>query len=143
MKQDELLTEDQAADYVQLNRKYFCNLRRTRRGPPFVRSSPHKTLYRISDLDAWKGDWDTGNKPKEAIVLTAAEIQSLYDVGVAELWDHGEDGTDYRVIIEGDDILWMNKFGSYVRAVGSKNRNRTAYALLRLIAEKQIPGDAE
>lgn len=59
MKQDVLLTEDEAADHCQLDRAYFYNLRRTRRGPPFVRPSPHKTLYRIADLDAWKENWET------------------------------------------------------------------------------------
>ena len=56
---DELLTETEAAEYCGLDSKYFRNLRRTGRGPAFVRPSPHTTLYRMCDLEAWRDSWLT------------------------------------------------------------------------------------
>lgn len=55
----ELLTEGQAAAFCQLALSYFKNLRRTGRAPTFLRPSPRVTMYRTSDLEAWRASWTT------------------------------------------------------------------------------------
>jgi hypothetical protein len=54
---DELMTEPEAADYCDLDFKYFRNLRRTGYGPGYVRPSPHTPLYFRATLDSWKSSW--------------------------------------------------------------------------------------
>ncbi len=56
---DDLLTEEEAAKFCQLALTYFKNLRRTGRGPAFVRPSPKVAMYYKSDLTAWKASWPT------------------------------------------------------------------------------------
>jgi len=56
---DELLTEKEAAEFCGLEAGYFRNLRRTGNGARFVRPSPHVTLYRKADLEAWRDSWLT------------------------------------------------------------------------------------
>jgi hypothetical protein len=56
---EELLTEKEAAEFCGLEAGYFRNLRRTGHGPRFVRPSPHATLYRKADLEAWLNNWLT------------------------------------------------------------------------------------
>jgi hypothetical protein len=55
----ELLDEEAAARFCKLPLTYFKNLRRTGRGPTFLRPSPRVTLYRTSDLETWMGSWVT------------------------------------------------------------------------------------
>lgn len=62
---DELLSEKDAAAFCQLALGYFKNLRRTSRGPAFVRPSPHKTFYKRSALEAWRSSWLTVVPTKE------------------------------------------------------------------------------
>ncbi len=57
--EDELFSEDDAAEFCQLALHYFKNLRRTGRGPAYVRPSPKVTMYYRSDLEAWKASWKT------------------------------------------------------------------------------------
>jgi predicted DNA-binding transcriptional regulator AlpA len=57
--EDQLLTEDKASEFCQLSLSYFRNLRRTGRGPTYVRPSPKVTMYYRSDLEAWKASWKT------------------------------------------------------------------------------------
>jgi len=54
---EELLDENEAATLCGLETKYFRNLRRTAHGPKYVRPSPHVTLYRKSDVEAWRDSW--------------------------------------------------------------------------------------
>ena len=55
----ELLEEKEAAALCGLSHSYFRNLRRTGRGPTYVRPSPHRTLYKKSDLEDWCASWAT------------------------------------------------------------------------------------
>jgi hypothetical protein len=69
---EELLTEKEAAEFCDLKAGYFRNLRRTGHGPAFVRPSPHATLYRKADLEAWQASWltvspTTTQNPKQEI----------------------------------------------------------------------------
>ena len=54
---EELLTEQQAADFCGLAAQYLRNLRKTGQGPIFIRPSPHTTMYRRSDLESWIAAW--------------------------------------------------------------------------------------
>jgi hypothetical protein len=66
MKDDELLSEREAAEFCHgLDYEYFKNLRRTDHGPTFVRPSPHVTMYRKSDLEAWIASWPTKPATKD------------------------------------------------------------------------------
>jgi hypothetical protein len=56
---EKLFTETEAAAFCDLGTKYFKNLRRTGRGPTYVRPSPHMTLYRKSHLETWLKSWST------------------------------------------------------------------------------------
>ena len=58
---NELLDENEAADFCGLETGYFRNLQRTAHGPRFVRPSPHVTLYLKSDLEAWRDSWLKAN----------------------------------------------------------------------------------
>lgn len=69
---DELLTECEAAGFCQLALSYFKNLRRTGRGPTFLRPSPRVTMYRTSDLQAWKASWKTVQPTK--ITITTGDF---------------------------------------------------------------------
>jgi hypothetical protein len=57
--EDKLLTENEASEFCQLALRYFRNLRRTGRGPAYVRPSPKVTMYYRSALVAWKNSWET------------------------------------------------------------------------------------
>jgi hypothetical protein len=60
MKNSELLSEREAAEFCcGLEYEYFKNLRRTGHGPNFVRPSPHTTMYRKENLEAWIASWPT------------------------------------------------------------------------------------
>jgi hypothetical protein len=59
LMKEELLTDKEAAEFCGLGAGYFRNLRRTGHGPVFVRPSPHATLYRKADLEAWRDSWLT------------------------------------------------------------------------------------
>lgn len=54
---NELLTEQEAADFCGLASQYLRNLRKTKQGPIFIRPSPHTTMYRRSDLESWVAAW--------------------------------------------------------------------------------------
>lgn len=58
--EDKLLTEDEASALCQLALHYFKNLRRTGRGPAYVRPSPRVTMYYRSAVQAWKASWKKG-----------------------------------------------------------------------------------
>jgi hypothetical protein len=64
LMKEELLTDKEAADFCGLDAKYFRNLRRTGHGPTYVRPSPHATLYRKADLEAWRDSWLTATSTK-------------------------------------------------------------------------------
>lgn len=55
--EDRLIEEREAAVLCGLDPTYFRNLRRTSHGPRYVRPSPHVTLYRKSDVEAWRDSW--------------------------------------------------------------------------------------
>ena len=48
------LTPTEAALYCGLSERTFKRYRTNGKGPKFIRFSSHKTVYQISDLDAWK-----------------------------------------------------------------------------------------
>jgi hypothetical protein len=57
--EEDLLDRREAAEYCRVSVPYLVSLARPDSvgGPPWVRTSPKKTLYQRSDLDAWMASW--------------------------------------------------------------------------------------
>lgn len=49
----EWLTRKEAAQYARTTEKTLATLAYQGKGPRFSKPTPHKALYRRSDLDAW------------------------------------------------------------------------------------------
>lgn len=50
---NEWLTRKEAAQYARTTEKTLATLAYQGKGPRFSKPTPHKALYRRSDLDAW------------------------------------------------------------------------------------------
>jgi len=57
MHEDTLLERRDAAAYLHMTTRTFSGQMRGGTGPAHVRISPHKVLFRVADLDAWRNSW--------------------------------------------------------------------------------------
>ena len=55
--EEPMLDHKDAATYVGMAPNILRNQLRSGGGPARVRISPHKTMFRRADLDAWKASW--------------------------------------------------------------------------------------
>ena len=55
--EEPMLDHKDAASYVGMAPNTLRNQLRSGGGPARVRISPHKTMFRREDLDAWKASW--------------------------------------------------------------------------------------
>ena len=63
-----VMTEKQAADYVQLTPRCFQAYRYKGGGPQYVRISSRCVRYRLEDLEAWLADRLASSTSQEQIV---------------------------------------------------------------------------
>jgi hypothetical protein len=61
----DILNEEEAAHYLCLAPTYLRSLRRTKKGPRYVKPSVRVILYHVTDLDVWKASWQTIGPQKE------------------------------------------------------------------------------
>jgi hypothetical protein len=52
------LNPSEAAAYAGVSLSYLNRQCIQRTGPSFIRPSPHKTLFRKADVDAWVASWE-------------------------------------------------------------------------------------
>jgi hypothetical protein len=61
--------------------------------------------------------------------------EQLTHIGIRGL-GFDPDEPNHKIVWDGDDILWMNQYGSYTRRVAREHQTDTAFCLLRFIRDE-------
>ncbi len=56
MEMGDLLTIEEASEFLKMNKQQLASLRFTGRGPVFRRLTPKTIRYLVADLEAWIGN---------------------------------------------------------------------------------------